>query len=126
MLLSSWPLESGDWNAPVIEVQRLDIKCILCRVLVMNNQKRVLVSLYFMGMACNTGGLQKQGGTDVDVDLHLAVRLLFTVLALGLTSVFVGLWEAEVGWIREPLVAEKARERSSGDQGLSPVAAEQR
>ncbi|KQL61070.1 hypothetical protein AAES_01843 [Amazona aestiva] len=77
-------------------------------------------------MACGTGRPQKQGGADVhvDVDLYLAARLLFTVLAFVLTSIFSSLCGAEGGRSREPLAAETAWERSPGDQELSPVATE--
>ncbi|XP_062470674.1 uncharacterized protein LOC134161647 [Pezoporus occidentalis] len=80
---------------------------------------KVLVSLCFMAMTCNTGGLQQQGGTDVAVDLYLAVRLLFTGLALALASVFVRPRGAEGGRPREPAAAEAARESGPGDQAAA-------
>ncbi|XP_062485147.1 uncharacterized protein LOC134168986 [Pezoporus occidentalis] len=79
-----------------------------------------------MAMACNTGGLQQQGGTDVAVDLYLPVRLLFTVLALTLASIFVRLRGAEGERPREPAAAEAARESGPGEQaaaGAGPEAA---
>ncbi|KQK73577.1 hypothetical protein AAES_166062 [Amazona aestiva] len=67
-------------------------------------------------MACDTSGLQKQGwmDEDVDVDMDLAVWLLFTVLALVHASVFSRLWEAEVEQLQEPPAAETAREYGHG------------
>ncbi|KQK81739.1 hypothetical protein AAES_109733 [Amazona aestiva] len=53
---------------------------------------------------------------DMVMDLHLAVRLLFTVLALILASVFVKLWRDEGEQPREPPVAKPARESGPGDQ----------
>ncbi|XP_065525959.1 uncharacterized protein LOC136009721 [Lathamus discolor] len=95
---------------------------------------KVLVSLYFMAMTCNTGGLWQQGEMDVAVDLYLAVPLLFTAPALVLASVFVRLRGAEGERPREPAAAEAARESGPGDQaaaGAGPepgrkAAAEQR
>ncbi|XP_065535970.1 uncharacterized protein LOC136014834 [Lathamus discolor] len=95
---------------------------------------KVLVSLYFMAMACNTGGLRLQGEMDVAVDLYPAVPLLFTALALVLASIFVRLRGAEGERPREPAAAEAARESGPGDQaaaGAGPeagrkAAAEQR
>ncbi|XP_065522383.1 uncharacterized protein LOC136007875 [Lathamus discolor] len=95
---------------------------------------KVFVSLYFMAMACNTGGLQQQGEMDVAVDLYPVVPLLFTALALVLASVFVRLRGAEGERPREPAAAEAARESGPGDQaaaGAGPepgrkAAAEQR
>ncbi|XP_065516829.1 cytochrome c1-like [Lathamus discolor] len=85
-------------------------------------------------MACNTVGLRQQGEMDVAVDLYLAVPLLFTVLALVLTSVFVRLQGAEGEQPREPAAAEAARESGPGGQAAvgagpeagSKAAAEQR
>ncbi|XP_057266864.1 uncharacterized protein LOC130599993, partial [Pezoporus wallicus] len=67
------------------------------------------------------------------VDLYLAVRVLFTGLALTLLSIFVRLRGAEGERPREPAEAEAARESGPGDQaeaGAGPeagkeVAAEQ-
>ncbi|XP_065545476.1 uncharacterized protein LOC136019310 [Lathamus discolor] len=95
---------------------------------------KVFVSLYFMAMACNTGGLQQQGEMDVAVNLYPAVPLLFTALALVLASVFVRLRGAEGERPWEPAAAEVARESGPGDQvasGAGPepgrkAAAEQR
>ncbi|XP_057259577.1 coiled-coil domain-containing protein 96-like, partial [Pezoporus wallicus] len=70
-------------------------------------------------MTCNTGGLQKQGGTDVAVDLYLAILLLFTVLALILASVFMRLRGAEGERPRELAAAEAARESGPGDQAAA-------
>ncbi|XP_057260302.1 eukaryotic translation initiation factor 3 subunit B-like [Pezoporus wallicus] len=62
---------------------------------------------------------------DVAVDLYLAIPLLFAVLALILTSVFVRPQGAEEVWSWELVAAEAARESSPGDQaavgaGLEP------
>ncbi|KQK78392.1 matrix-remodeling-associated protein 7 [Amazona aestiva] len=53
---------------------------------------------------------------DVPVDLYLAIPLLFTVLALFLTSMFVRLQGAAGEWPQELLVAKQARESCSRDQ----------
>ncbi|KQL60976.1 hypothetical protein AAES_02780 [Amazona aestiva] len=87
---------------------------------------KVLISVYFIGTACDTGGFQKQGvanvDMDVDVDLYLATWLLFTVLALILASVFARLCGAEGGRPREQPAAETAQQHSPGDQEMSPPA----
>ncbi|KQK83274.1 hypothetical protein AAES_61630 [Amazona aestiva] len=53
---------------------------------------------------------------DVAMDLYLAIRLLFIVLALILTSVFVMLWGAEGEQPREP-PAEPRKPKSQEDAG---------
>ncbi|KQK73705.1 hypothetical protein AAES_165349 [Amazona aestiva] len=53
---------------------------------------------------------------DVDVDLYLAGRLLFTVQALIFASVFERLCGAEGGRPREASAAKKAWENGAGDQ----------
>ncbi|KQK75152.1 hypothetical protein AAES_147651 [Amazona aestiva] len=76
--------------------------------------------------------LEAGGWADVDVDLYLAVQLLFTILAFILTFVFVRLCGAEWGQPREVPAAETAQECGHRDQELSaptepsPVAGEQR
>ncbi|XP_061199038.1 uncharacterized protein LOC133206787 [Neopsephotus bourkii] len=72
-----------------------------------------------MAMTCNTGGLWQQGGTDVAVDWYLAILLLFTILALVLTSVFVRLRGAEGERPWEPAVAEAAWESGPRDQAAA-------
>ncbi|KQL61008.1 hypothetical protein AAES_02480 [Amazona aestiva] len=59
---------------------------------------------------------------DTDVDLYLAVRLLFTILALILTSVFLKLWGTEEEWPQEPLVS---RGSCPGDQEARKEAVEE-
>ncbi|XP_057255406.1 eukaryotic translation initiation factor 3 subunit B-like [Pezoporus wallicus] len=57
------------------------------------------------------------------VDLYLAVPLLFTVLALVLTSIFMRLRGAEGEQPQQPVVVEAAGESGPGDQtaaGLGP------
>ncbi|XP_061209455.1 uncharacterized protein LOC133212272 [Neopsephotus bourkii] len=86
---------------------------------------KVPVSLYFMLITCNTGGLRQQGRMDVAVDLYLAVPLLFTVLALILTSIFMRLRgpKGEQPW--EVAAAKGARESGSSDHvaaGAGPEA----
>ncbi|KQK82046.1 hypothetical protein AAES_74979 [Amazona aestiva] len=63
---------------------------------------------------------------DVDVDLYLAARLLFTVQALIFISVLERLCRAEGGRPREAPAAETAWESGPGDQEPTPAAAEQR
>ncbi|XP_061214886.1 uncharacterized protein LOC133215136 [Neopsephotus bourkii] len=46
-------------------------------------------------MPCNTGRLRQQGGTDMAMDWYLAVRLLFTALALALASKSAGTGDTE-------------------------------
>ncbi|KQK73575.1 hypothetical protein AAES_166058 [Amazona aestiva] len=55
---------------------------------------------------------------DVDVDLNLAVRLLFTVLAFFLASVFVRLWGAEGQRPQEscPVDQEEGKEAATEQQ----------
>ncbi|KQL60972.1 matrix-remodeling-associated protein 7 [Amazona aestiva] len=50
------------------------------------------------------------------MDLYLAIRLLFTVLALVLTSIFVRLWGAEGVHPQELPVTELVRESDLGDK----------
>ncbi|KQL60333.1 hypothetical protein AAES_08152 [Amazona aestiva] len=54
---------------------------------------------------------------NVAVDLYLGILLLFTNLALILSSIFVRLRGAEGEQPREPPVAKPAQESNPGDQG---------
>ncbi|XP_061335547.1 cytochrome c1-like [Pezoporus flaviventris] len=87
---------------------------------------KVLVSLYFMVMICNTGELQQQSGMDLAMDLYLAVPLLFTVLALVLTSVFVRLRGAKGEWPAELPAAGAARESGPRDPAAAGAGPEAR